>query len=53
MLLHLYLSPSLHVSFHIHSFGTTAPSSSSHKTDTQDFYLNFHFLEHKLKPDGI
>lgn len=23
------------------------------KTDTQDLYLNFHFLEHKLKPDGV
>lgn len=23
------------------------------KTDTQDLYLNFHFLEHKLKPGGI
>lgn len=25
----------------------------TNKTDTQDLYLNFHFLEGKLKPDGI
>lgn len=28
-------------------------ASLTNKTDTQNLYLNFHFLKHKLKPDGI